>query len=95
MTTEPEKSRREIAQQIVARWKADIGKVVKYEHMEADIDKALRDRDERWARLADKEAREWRVEASNYKPGDSMRIRADTRADMAEEIASAIRGKSQ
>ena len=42
-----EKSPREIAVDIVARWKADIGKVVKYERMEDDIAQALRDRDER------------------------------------------------
>ena len=34
-------STREIAQEIVARWKCDIGQVVKYERMEADIDAAL------------------------------------------------------
>ena len=39
-------STREVAYDIVVRWKQDIGKTVKYEQMIADIDEALRQREQ-------------------------------------------------
>jgi|ERR1051326_6282 hypothetical protein len=47
------KETREIAYDIIARWKRDIGQVVKYEQMIADVDKALRDERERCAKVVD------------------------------------------
>ena len=77
MTTETEKSPREIAEQIILReygvtWKGD-------NELIAAIEKALRDRDERAAKMAE-----------TVHAGKTFDVDAILRA----EIASAIRGKS-
>lgn len=79
-TLETEKSPKEIARNMVAQWKADIGQVVKYERLEADIEKALRDRDTRAAKIA-KSAFADEGWSSHYK-------------NAAIAIASAIGGES-
>jgi hypothetical protein len=52
-------STKETAQEIVAQWKRDIGQVVKYSRMEADIDaaltKAIADERERCGRVVQQE----------------------------------------
>jgi hypothetical protein len=78
MTIETEKSPREIAEEIVAE--------AAYEDddfLEVAIDQALRDRDERAAKIADQKGSEW--------DSDDRYGRWFT---AAQELASAIRGKS-
>lgn len=70
---------REIAKQVVAKWKRDIGQVVKYERMEDDIEAALNAERERCAKIAE----------------DIMPIGADDCywCERVQRAAAAIRGK--
>jgi len=90
------KTAKEVAQEITSKWKTDIGLVITYERMQADIEKALRDRDERAAQIADAVENEWLENARNVARADNLvgglaQSTYTSYAEVAGKIASAIR----
>jgi hypothetical protein len=106
MTAETEKSPRETAQKILDKcarrqiappeWGTPTKWVTEFDEtrLANEIEKALRDRDERAAKIAAERAAFNRRLAKTHKIGDPMADLKLTRADEAEIIAGEIRGKS-
>ena len=86
-----EKSPREIVHLIVKRY---LDNDINDHQLENELEKALRDRDERAAKIADERAAFNRRLAKTHGIGDPMADLKFTRADEAEVIAGEIRGKS-
>jgi len=91
MTIETEKSPREIVHLIVKRYLDDR---INDHQLENELEQALRDRDERAAKIADERAAFNRRLAKTHPIGDPMADLKFTRAAEAEIIADDIRGKS-
>jgi hypothetical protein len=107
MTTETEKSPREIAKEILDKcarrqiappeWGTPTKWVTEFDEtrLANEIDKALRDRDERAAAIAAKKAETLRRAAHVVQQPTEEALRmAELAINTADDIASAIRGKS-
>lgn len=89
------KSPEEIARAIVMDARNKHGAIYPNLSLIEAITRAIEAETERCARVAERDAEEWKAVSTNYLASDPMKAKAVSRSAMAQEIAIAIRGKGQ